>query len=266
LAADKSIQIADTVFVTDGIPKQASSSVSQTEDGNQPDKIYLLQQNLIASQIDSDGLVVEYEEHKQQDSNDNERDDLDQPVLLDIDAHPFAHGHVCSDYERGSEYLCAEGYSPVNDESERNHLLHSCSENQDLTRPFHEYDPVYVPRHDAASMARRVDESSYVRTPRVHLSDEERSGVHRSRRQPPTAVTIVLPAENGPAPAAPPRIASAAHSGTVARERRALPELRDVTNDIDNARDFSENLGLPTAQIDVVRANDEVDNSCDLLS
>jgi hypothetical protein len=152
-------------------------------------------------------------------------DELDQPVLLDADANLVSRR---CDYEPIASVdggAAARGISSSGGDHD-----HRDANDPDY-RPSHEYDPVYVPRHDAESMARRVDESSYVRTPRarrcVDPYEEVRSdGQGLAQRQAgPRQPAVVLPEEVGPAPVAPPRIASVGRVTTAGRERRAPPPI-----------------------------------------
>jgi len=170
------------------------------------------------------------------------KDELDQPVLLDIDIDAFFLSHLGAGINFAlNEPGQSDGYNAVEIDPnsctcadsagpEQLYLRPSChNHNNAGGRPFHEYDPVYVPRNDAASMARRVDEASYVRTPRTRRSadpyEEVRSELPRPHRQLPPPGTVALPEEIGPAPVAPPRVASAGRSAAITRERRALPPV-----------------------------------------
>ena len=61
---------------------------------------------------------------------------------------------------------------------------HAHSEFGPAWKPFHEYDPVYVPHHDPVGFQRRFDkESSYITSPRQNVRHNPYESVHDARHQ-----------------------------------------------------------------------------------
>lgn len=140
-------------------------------------------------------------------------DDLDQPVLVDT--------NLLDDINAELRNRMDYAYDPVEHAA-------SCNAHGDHGRGSHEYDPVYVPHNDAESMARRVDESSYVRTPRSRTrrnNDPYEEVQRRPRVESPDVEnerTRLDTSEEdlGPAPVAPPRVASAGATRVTPQQHR----------------------------------------------
>jgi len=88
---------------------------------------------------------------------------------------------------------------------------HQADDVSDDKAAFHEYDPIYVPRNDAAAMARRVDnETSYVRTLQSRPRNSSPYEEVRFEGRRPLFVTDRVP--NDQQPFVPPRTSSVADS------------------------------------------------------
>jgi len=86
-------------------------------------------------------------------------------ILQVIDSQLLQHSYKSNELDDMSR-VDTDGDSAAESENQLYHLDSQCHVDDDaILQSFHEYDPVYVPRNDAAAMFRRVDdETSYVRT------------------------------------------------------------------------------------------------------
>lgn len=212
------------------------------------DDIVLLQPGCTNDCDDTTLDNTDLQEHQEQPVElvNDSLDELDKPVLIDVDPNILClrgpELNYASRSRGGDGYYSADDNSSMPAQNADYDQLYVPPSTRDASdpdyRPLHVYDPVYVPRHDAASMARRVDEASYVRTPRVRRNVDPYEEVQLGMLSQPHPATlpqaqphqpVTLPEDVGPAPVAPPRIASAGRSAVMfpGRERRPLPPIQN---------------------------------------